>query len=497
MMTLFQGNNAAHGEWHPDGKKRDDGKITGSGVTVKTPVTIELWDKHVAGKARLGIVPINENSECKFGTIDVDDYSLSLEAINEKICKANLPLVLFRSKSGGAHLYLFTSDYLPAVDFQDKLKEYAAFLGMGGAEIFPKQTKIIAERGDVGQWINMPYFDALQTQSYAIDQNNKALTLEEFFEYLPSKLAEIETVEEDDVEIDPTYADGPPCLQYMHTLGIPAGTRNVVLFNFAIYLQKKYPDDWKAELEKLNRGLDNPLGAAEFLRVMKSVSDKKYNYQCKTEPMCSFCNSKACKKVKFGISGDAENSLPELGALTKIDTEPPLWFLDVENGRIELTTDDLQTPRKFQKACMNTLNIMPPVPKNEVWQKVVARLMQELHVVEIPREATPTGMLEQMFIDFCSLRASDDNPECLVRGLIYNANGMHHFRIHDFTNFLERNRFFHFAQNKVISLLREFGCHTKTVSVNKRSIKVYFVPYFYTKEEYAVPDQLTENDTPF
>lgn len=499
MMTLFQGNNAAHGEWHLDGKVRDDGKITGSGITVKTPVTVELWDRHISGKDQLGIIPINESSECKFGAIDVDDYTISLDEINTKIRKANLPLILFRSKSGGAHLYLFTKDYLPASEFQDKLKEYAAYLGLGDAEIFPKQTRIISERGDVGQWINMPYFNAVETKRYAINQDNEPLTLEEFFEYLPSKIAEVEVVDEKDVKIDQTYNDGPPCLQYMHTLGIPAGTRNVVMFNFGNYLKRKYPDDWKAELEKLNRSIENPLPAGEFLTVMKSVGSKDYaGYQCKTEPLCSFCNSKACKKMKYGIGGgNAENSLPELGALTKVETEPPLWFLDVEDGRIELTTDDLQSPRRFQKACMDALSIMPPVPKNDTWQKVVARLMQELHVVEIPREATPTGQLEQMFVDFCTLRASDDDPECLTRGLIYNANGLHHFRIHDFTNFLDRNKFFHFKQNKIISHLKEMGCHTKSITVKGRSMKVYFIPEFYKEPKHNVPNQLKDTDVPY
>ena len=34
--------------------------------------------------------------------------------------------------------------------------------------------------------------------------------------------------------------------------------------------------------------------------------------------------------------------------LTKQDSEPPIWFLDVEGGRLELETDDLLNQNRFQ-----------------------------------------------------------------------------------------------------------------------------------------------------
>ena len=61
-----------------------------------------------------------------------------------------LPLIVCRSKSGGAHVFLFTKENIPASLMQSKLKEMAIILGYEGSEIFPKQTEILS--GTWGHW---------------------------------------------------------------------------------------------------------------------------------------------------------------------------------------------------------------------------------------------------------------------------------------------------------------------------------------------------------
>ena len=39
--------------------------------------------------------------------------------------------------------------------------------------------------------------------------------------------------------------------------------------------------------------------------------------------------------------------------------------------RVELTTDDLQTPQRFQKACMEQIHVMPPMMKMQDWRAIV------------------------------------------------------------------------------------------------------------------------------
>ena len=169
-MKLFKGYELAHGQYRVQ-KKEADGKMSGRAVTVAEPATEEHFKEHLdGGEYILGIIMLRENNSCNFGVIDVDirgevKLNESLEQLEKKINKT--PLVLCRSKSGGAHLYLFCDPAIPAIDMVAKLNEFAATLGYGGAEIFPKQISRANER-DRGNWINLCYWNGDETERYAI-----------------------------------------------------------------------------------------------------------------------------------------------------------------------------------------------------------------------------------------------------------------------------------------------------------------------------------------
>jgi hypothetical protein len=42
---------------------------------------------------------------------------------------------------------------------QSRLKEFASFLGCAGSEIFPKQVKLLLDKGQTGNYLNLPYFN--------------------------------------------------------------------------------------------------------------------------------------------------------------------------------------------------------------------------------------------------------------------------------------------------------------------------------------------------
>ena len=44
--------------------------------------------------------------------------------------------------------------------------ELAAGIGYGGVEIFPKQREVLVDRGDIGSWLNMPYFEGETSVRY-------------------------------------------------------------------------------------------------------------------------------------------------------------------------------------------------------------------------------------------------------------------------------------------------------------------------------------------
>ena len=57
---------------------------------------------------------LREKNDCKWGCIDVDEYNLDHKSLISNIRKLNLPLIVCRSKSGGAHVFLFAKEFISA-----------------------------------------------------------------------------------------------------------------------------------------------------------------------------------------------------------------------------------------------------------------------------------------------------------------------------------------------------------------------------------------------
>ena len=97
-----------------------------------------------------------------------------------------VPLSVCRSKSGGAHIFLFTTDFVPAKLMRDKLISLSAVLGFGNAEVFPKQIELKSQ-DDTGNFLNLPYFNCKNSTRYAYDLQGRAITIDAFL--LSAKLA--------------------------------------------------------------------------------------------------------------------------------------------------------------------------------------------------------------------------------------------------------------------------------------------------------------------
>ena len=323
FMNLFRGYEQAHGQYRVQ-KKEADGKMSGRAVTVSEPPTEEHFSMHLkGGEFILGIIMLKQDNSCNFGVIDIDirgDVKLkeSLESLEKKI--RNTPLVMCRSKSGGAHLYLFCEPAIPAIDMVNKLNEFAAGLGYGGAEIFPKQISRANEM-DRGNWINLCYWDGDETERFAIHDSHK-LNLSEFLDLAEKKRTTYEELEKIQPELVDHFSDGPPCLQHIMTMGFPEGGRNISLFNAGVYYRKKNPDGWQEDLMRFNyEQLDEPLPSGEVNGLIKSVSKKEYAYTCKQSPICNYCEKSKCIKREFGIGGYGGGQAIEISSITKYETE--------------------------------------------------------------------------------------------------------------------------------------------------------------------------------
>ena len=220
FKKIFDGQNRAHGIFISSGEVSDKNKIKGSGKVIQESITDSLWKKHLDGEgASLGVIPINDDSQCKWGCIDVDTYPLDHRKIAKDIKNKKIPLVVFRSKSGGAHLFLFVEKFISALAMRKKLQEFASNLGYASCEIFPKQIEIKVDRGDTGNFLNLPYFAGENSTRYAYDNDGLPLTLKDFLDYYDEVVVKVEDFKKLKAKIkqkeNEEISEGPPCLQTM------------------------------------------------------------------------------------------------------------------------------------------------------------------------------------------------------------------------------------------------------------------------------------------
>lgn len=481
FMALFAGLSRGYGTYDVDGTSKYDGlKKLGVRVTHAAPVTLALYEGHLTGKRRIGIVPIRDDSTAVFGAFDVDVYGENYHAdVARRIRELDLPLVVCRSKSGGLHAYLFTAEPVPAELMVAKLNEMSATLGYGGVEVFPKQTKLLGDRGDIGNWINMPYFSGDDGDVRAVRGDGSLMGLADFLDYADSVKQTASSLLKLRLLVAEDFKDGPPCLQVLAAKGFIAGTRNDSLFNLAVFAQKAMPDTWVDFLHELNeRYMKPPLARQEVDGVAKSATRKGYCYACGKPPIKQHCNMSLCRTRKFGIG--PMTGMPEMRNLTKYDSVPPVWFLDIEEGgRMELRTEDLQSPLNFQRRCMEVLNSMPPILKRDNWQEIINTLMKGLNIIPAPADASPAGQMLDHLERFCTGRAqAKSKEELLLPEKPWHDSGRHYFKLSDFMAFLDRHHFRDFKPAQVASLMQDRGGENHIFSLKGKSVKCWSFPEF-------------------
>ena len=507
FASIFDGLKAAYGTYKVDSKKLN-GKHSGKAGVIRENRTQELWEEHLSGKGiSIGIIPINEENNCRWGCVDVDVYNLEHKALLARIRKLKLPLVVCRSKSGGAHVFLFTTEWVSAKDMQEVLRHVAAAIGYGGSEIFPKQIQLNLERGDVGNFLNLPYYDHENGLRYAIQDDGSAASLDEFFELhakyvqTPEQLLALAVEKE---QFQP-IKDGPPCLQILCKEKIGEGGRNNGLFNIGVYLRKAYPDTWQAEFLTYNsQYIDPPLPLPEINVIASQLERKDYAYKCNDAPINAYCNKELCRTRKFGI--DAGVGTPMIANLRKYNSQPPVWFLDVNGTPLELDTEGLMQQAIFQRSCVEQLNFMPRSVTKPLWEGRINQLLTDMtdneeSIIEVSADASVPGRFYAHLEEFCTA-----NQQALAREEILlrrpytdELEGTTLFRLVDLEMHLTRMGFKSYRPHQLAQRLRDINGLSKQINIKDRSVRVWEIPAYSsaTTVEIEVPDFGDQDAVPF
>jgi|TARA_B110000285_G_scaffold134035_1_gene150251 hypothetical protein len=507
FMAIFDGLKEAHGYFKIEATG-SNGKAKGKAGVLKVPRTTKLWESHLSGGGTgLGIIPINEDNMCVWGCIDIDQYPLDHKLLVEKIRRMKLPLVVCRSKSGGAHCFLFSKEWVSAKDMQKSLQSLSAALGYGESEIFPKQIKLHLDRGDVGNFLNLPYYDHENGLRYAFLDDGTSATIEEFIELYeryvqtPEEVVKLQVVGGGEADL---MKDAPPCLQILCKARISEGGRNNGLFNIGVYLRKAYPDSWESEILRYNMEyLSPPLPLPEVNIVAKQVQRKDYAYKCSDAPINSHCNKELCRTRKFGIGAAVAGAT--IANLRKYNSTPPVWFMDVNGEPLELDTDGLMSQPFFQRACMEQLNFMPrSVAKNQ-WEGRISTLMNEMRdnesaIIEVAQDASISGQFYDYLEEFCRhLQQAQDKEEILLRRpWTDEEQNITYFRLKDFENFLKKNKFFEYKSHKIAQRLRDINGESVVLKIKGRAVRVWQIPSFESGDIDLEPPKFgSQQEAPF
>jgi|TARA_R100001594_G_scaffold58654_1_gene92720 hypothetical protein len=494
FIDLFSGLERAHGCTYVEKKSSDGTKIKGKSFVKREPVNNKLWEDHLKGiEPSLGIIPIDENNQCRWGCIDVDKYNLNHKKIINLINNHQLPLTLCRSKSGGAHIFLFTTVPVEAKLMRDRLTSISAFLGFGNAEVFPKQVELKSE-DDTGNFLNLPYFNSAKTTRYAFNFKGEAITLSQFF--LAVKRLTPEELEKLELKRPQSeFNDGPPCIESLTQNKLNDG-RDRVMYQYIQYAKRKWPEEWTKHINAFNyKYFDPPLDDRVIQDKIKYHEKRDLGFKCNEEPMCDHCDKKLCMTRKFGIRG--QSLFPDLSDLQKINLEEPYYYVNVDGERVKLKdTSYLQEQRLFQRAVMEQVHKVPPTLRKKDFNDMVKLLFTNIEIIEAPKGSSKVEQLLDHLEEYCTDRtASGATKEDMLLGNVWTNEGQHHFIFREFYNkYLLKRRWIEKYDETQMLLKDKCGCEIIRETVGKKKKAIMIIDEFEKTENVYRPKEFKQKD---
>ena len=454
----------------PEAGQKIKTKITNNEGTVDK----ELLTSHLEGEFGVGICPVNAEGKCYFGVLDIDYYKSKIKRVLYFIREYQLPLLPFRSKSGGLHVYLMLSKAVSAKTMRETLAEVSYYFsletmyGRSKVEIFPKQEK--AE--GFGSAITLPYFNCENPYTYLLDLDGNPVEFTEAMDYIQKHLTTIDAVKEA-LEHLP-YNDAPPCIQralISEEVGGEDSGRNNFLFSYAVYAKKKYNNGFEDYVKEINEKFEVPLDTSAVESICSSVKNNEYLYKCKDIPCNSFCDKVRCRKREYGLGRDKGHFTGiDYGQLYRYMTAEPyyIWKLRLQ-GQEEwhdvIFKDEgyLLDQRNFAKMCVRYLNQAPMQVSNNDWYAILNSVLPNVKEVEVKKESDTSGlsMLHNAFIDYLSNKqARRDSPYQIKVGLCVRQTKQgqtkYFFTHRGFADYL-RNQKISFDYGTFRETLKKFG----------------------------------------
>ena len=502
FIQIFSGLERAYGQTQSR-SKNESGKLEAKSWIEKEPLTEQKWIDHLNGKEpSLGIIPIKDDNTCTWGAIDIDTYDgFDHKKLINTIKEKKLSLVVCKSKSGGAHVFLFLREACSAKDMQMKLAEIAAWIGYGESEIFPKQIELNSK--GTGNFLNLPYNHPEYPTRYALNDNGDALdTLYLFIEYYETKvvdkISDVVIVKPVTEKKNDDFKHAPPCLVTLASQGFAEGSRNMAMFQLGVYLRQRFPEKLESKLDYYNtKYFSPPLPSREVLTILKQVEDKKYFYRCEDPTFKSVCEKIKCQTMKFGIGNSASN---DITSLKKWVSDNPMYEVTHNGKVIILSLDQLANHGEYRKACIAQANESPRPIAPAIWADIVDGLLKNMgdgDYIMLPGEVTAKGQFLNQLQIFLENNGGAKDRQDVLQGMVYEHEKTLFFKPQSFRDFLKMKRFTKMSDSHQFKIFTEFGGNTAKLRVNNKAEHVWKVASSIVDTEYKLKDKDFKEEDPY
>ena len=112
-------------------------------------ITDQDYEDHIKGIKSIGIQPCTDEGMARFGAIDVDQYPIDRKFYLGIIQDKNLPIIPILSKSGGLHLYVFTTRLVKAKEIRNFLEELLFLLDTENFFVSEIKVKIDEKKNEL------------------------------------------------------------------------------------------------------------------------------------------------------------------------------------------------------------------------------------------------------------------------------------------------------------------------------------------------------------
>ena len=484
FLDIFDCQRENYYTFVEEGKRERDSKTEGKYDRYEETVTVDVIEKHLNGIISVGLIPTRRDGTCSWGVIDVDGaiYHKDPVPVLKKIREKGYPLVPYRSKTSGLHLYLHIKGSVSAAEMRKKIHALAADLGFGGtlADKFPNEDAITKDKNGkykVGKCVNMPYQGTTKgyCTRYCLTDDGKAISIDDFFDHVekfritPKQFDDltIQTENKEQNGPEPEWNEYPPCTQAFIYNKVGEGQRNNALFNLAVLAHLKNPDQLKTELYERNKTCMNPPVErdSELDAIVAQIKDKEYFYQCETPIAKQFCNKEACRKRKYGIGPN--QYIPTVDSFFKHNTNPPYYVLTMEGNQIQLLGKQIVQQQLLREELFDQADIVWQTLNKRDWNMFLVSLKAMQKEVEDMKpgddEKEDFNYYTRMFIQ--ETEPGDDISQ-LQAGYIFKDDEFVYFNLHTFKDFLNKKKGKK-SNQEVIRYLKNGGS-ISTTKLNQR-----------------------------